>query len=70
MVMSMTRSLSEKASARSDRGRAKAPTALVVFSHRGHKQRLDEYQCNVADFAPMRPFNFGEIADRRQLHAS
>jgi hypothetical protein len=63
MVISMTRSLCEKASARSgDRGRTTAPTAPVVFSHRGHCQRLDEYQRNVADFAPMRPFDFGKIA--------
>jgi len=59
----MTRSLCEKASARSgDRGRATAPTALMVFSHRGHCERLDEYQYNVADFAPMRTFNFEKIA--------
>jgi hypothetical protein len=63
MVISMTRSLCEKASARSgDRGRATAPTDLVVFSRHGHCERLDEYQCNVADFAPMRTFNFGKIA--------
>jgi hypothetical protein len=62
MVISMTRSLCEKASAGTgDRGRATAPTALVV-SHRGHCERLDEYQYNVADFGPVRPLNFAKIA--------
>jgi hypothetical protein len=64
MVISMTRSLCEKAlwkKRRIGRGRGDGANNAGRFSHRAGRQCLDEYQCNVADSAPMRIFNFGNM---------
>jgi hypothetical protein len=64
MVISMTRSLCEKAlckKRRIGRGRGDDASNAGRFSHRDRRLRLDEYQCNVADSAPMRIFNFGKM---------
>jgi hypothetical protein len=58
MVISMTGSLCEGLCTKR---RPQLPQRWC-FSHLGHRQRLDDYQGNVADFAPVRPFNFRKIA--------